>query len=155
MQRCVERCPTTLNFAANLKITDHLRLRCAWRGVWLFRCAWRGVPPAPQVPGPRLASLFLCLDSRQHIHWKRSADSRWSDWVLSNLIIWSQLIISHLIILQGVFSHWYPPKKLKYGKPRLGESTLTYIGQDTPNLVLINLFVLWTFWGGTSENNTL
>ena len=26
---------------------------------------------------------------------------------------------------QGVFFHWYPPKKLKYGKPRLGESTLT------------------------------
>ena len=23
------------------------------------------------------------------------------------------------------FLHWYPPKKLKYGKPRLGESTLT------------------------------
>ena len=23
------------------------------------------------------------------------------------------------------FSHWYPPKKFKYGKPRLGESTLT------------------------------
>ena len=21
--------------------------------------------------------------------------------------------------------HWYPPKKLKYGKPRLGKSTLT------------------------------
>ena len=28
------------------------------------------------------------------------------------------------IEIQGVF-HWYPPKKLKYGKPRLGESTLT------------------------------
>ena len=27
--------------------------------------------------------------------------------------------------IQGVFSHWYSPKKLKYGKPRLGESTLT------------------------------
>ena len=27
------------------------------------------------------------------------------------------------IIVQGVFFHWYPPKK--YGKPRLGESTLT------------------------------
>ena len=27
--------------------------------------------------------------------------------------------------IQGVFFHWYPPKKLKYGKPRLGESTLT------------------------------
>ena len=25
----------------------------------------------------------------------------------------------------GYFFHWYPPKKLKYGKPRLGESTLT------------------------------
>ena len=25
----------------------------------------------------------------------------------------------------GCFFHWYPPKKLKYGKPRLGESTLT------------------------------
>ena len=25
----------------------------------------------------------------------------------------------------GRFFHWYPPKKFKYGKPRLGESTLT------------------------------
>ena len=30
-----------------------------------------------------------------------------------------------LPIIQGVFFNWYPPKKLKYGKPRLGESTLT------------------------------
>ena len=29
------------------------------------------------------------------------------------------------LLIQGVFFHWYPPKKLKYGKPRLGESTLT------------------------------
>ena len=30
------------------------------------------------------------------------------------------------VIVQGVFFlHWYPPKELKYGKPRLGESTLT------------------------------
>ena len=28
-------------------------------------------------------------------------------------------------IIQGVFFHWASPKKLKYGKPRLGESTLT------------------------------
>ena len=27
--------------------------------------------------------------------------------------------------IQGVFLHWASPKKLKYGKPRLGESTLT------------------------------
>ena len=30
-----------------------------------------------------------------------------------------------LQLVQGVFLNWYPPKKLKYGKPRLGESTLT------------------------------
>ena len=28
-------------------------------------------------------------------------------------------------IVQGDFFNWYPPKKLKYGKPRLGESTVT------------------------------
>ena len=27
--------------------------------------------------------------------------------------------------IQGVFFNWYPPKKLKYGKHRLGESTAT------------------------------
>ena len=27
--------------------------------------------------------------------------------------------------LQGVFLHWASPKKLKYGKPRLGESMAT------------------------------
>ena len=34
--------------------------------------------------------------------------------------------------IQGVFLTG--KKKLKYGKPRLGESTLTWIGLDTPNL---------------------
>ena len=29
------------------------------------------------------------------------------------------------IYYTGCFFHWYPPKKLKYGKPRIGESTLT------------------------------
>ena len=27
--------------------------------------------------------------------------------------------------IQGVFLHWASPKKLKYGKPRLGDCTLT------------------------------
>ena len=31
----------------------------------------------------------------------------------------------HNMDITGCFFHWYPPKKLKYGKPRLGESTLT------------------------------
>ena len=47
----------------------------------------------------------------------RSAISGWVDgidWIVSG---WGEV--------QGVFFNWYPPKKLKYGKPRLGESTLT------------------------------
>ena len=31
----------------------------------------------------------------------------------------------HFCLYTGSFFHWYPPKKLKYGKPRLGEFTLT------------------------------
>ena len=30
-----------------------------------------------------------------------------------------------IIIIIMFFFNWYPPKKLKYGKPRLGESMLT------------------------------
>ena len=33
--------------------------------------------------------------------------------------------ILHRYIYTGCFFNWYPPKKLKYVKPRLGESTLT------------------------------
>ena len=45
------------------------------------------------------------------------------------------------------------PQKVKHGKPRLGESTLTQIVLDTPNLAQINFSVLRTFRGGTSEKN--
>ena len=38
----------------------------------------------------------------------------------------SNAILCLSVFLYRVFfSHWYPPKKLKYGKPGLGESTLT------------------------------
>ena len=40
----------------------------------------------------------------------------------------SAIVCSYIYIiytLYRVFFHWYPPKKLKYGKPRLGESTAT------------------------------
>ena len=38
----------------------------------------------------------------------------------------SNAILCLSVFLYRVFFfHWYPPKKLKYGKPRLGESTLT------------------------------
>ena len=41
----------------------------------------------------------------------------------ANLLV--QFFFGKARIIQGGFFHWYPPKKLKYGKPRLGESTLT------------------------------
>ena len=37
----------------------------------------------------------------------------------------NQVEVQILIQVQGVFFNWYPPKKLKYGKPKLGVSTLT------------------------------
>ena len=50
--------------------------------------------------------------------------------------------------LQGDFFHWYPPKNLKYGKPKLGESTLTQIVPDTreqsPQITPIHLkYLIW------------
>ena len=51
----------------------------------------------------------------------------------------------------------YPPKKIKYGKPRLGESTLTQIGLDTPNLTQPRLtFLYLELLGGVPvKKNTL
>ena len=44
--------------------------------------------------------------------------------------------------IQGVFFDLYLPKKLRYGKPMLGESTLTQIVLDTPSLAKINFQIL-------------
>ena len=60
--------------------------------------------------------------------------------------------------IKGDFLNSPPPKKEEeeeeeeevkvwIGKPGLGESTLTYIVLDTPNLALINFSVLGTCWG--------
>ena len=51
----------------------------------------------------------------QHIH---------ISWTISDIDMWQQIsnVSSDIDVVQGVFN-WYPPKKLKYGKPRLGEST--------------------------------
>ena len=67
-----------------------------------------------------------------------------------------QMLFIHVFLhVQGVFLHWASPKRLKYGKPRLGESTLTQIAQDTPNLAQINFSVLRHFRGRPSKKNTL
>ena len=57
--------------------------------------------------------------------------------------------------IQGVFFHWYPPKKSKYGKPRLGESTLTQIGLDTPNLAQIKFLYFELVMGVPVKKNSL
>ena len=73
-----------------------------------------------------------------------STDNVCSVW--DNYDVWQQQTLCK-IQHTGCFFNWYPPKKLKYRKPRLGESTLTLIGLDTPNIALINLFVLRIFRG--------
>ena len=50
----------------------------------------------------------------------------------------------------------YTGLKLKYGKPRLSESTLTQIGQDTPNLAQIYFLYFELFRGvPVKKKNTL
>ena len=46
---------------------------------------------------------------------------QYDDFLHENDLLYLYLII----FVQGVFFNWFPPKKLKYVKPRLGESTLT------------------------------
>ena len=60
----------------------------------------------------------------------RTSPERWQlchhCWLWQNLMTnFNDKYMTLLIIIQGVFLNWYPPKKLKYVKPRLGESTLT------------------------------
>ena len=44
---------------------------------------------------------------------------------LKRYLLKKKLRVTGRVYIQGVFFKWYPPKKLKYGKPGLGESTLT------------------------------
>ena len=93
--------------------------------------------PPPQARGPRVHEQFslqlLCVAKlcpptfqRQITLYSPVVGRRRR--VLSPLILapWNlQLSWETELIIQGVFFQWYPTKKLKYGKPRLGESTLT------------------------------
>ena len=67
-----------------------------------------------------------------------------NDWLVTMVLVVTQLLkeggtvpppfniiptlkVTNIIvtIIQGDFFHWNPPKKLKFGKPRLGEFTFT------------------------------
>ena len=45
--------------------------------------------------------------------------------IIDTLFVCLFVLSGHCIIHTGCFFNWYPSKKLKYGKPRLGESTAT------------------------------
>ena len=63
-----------------------------------LRCWWSG---APWYGGGQYAKSIQCFISINIF--QNFASPKW--------------------YIQGDFFHWYPPKKFKYGKPRLGEST--------------------------------
>ena len=55
---------------------------------------------------------------------------RTSSWNILHFTKYLHVPLDFKSIHTGCFFHWYPPKKLKNGKPRLGESTLTWIVLD-------------------------
>ena len=68
-----------------------------------------------------IAGLVHCLAGSTEHRFKTELKISYWQMKLAHML---HLIYLHMII-QGDFFHWYPPKKLKYGKPRLGESTST------------------------------
>ena len=100
---------------------------------------WTSSPPPGQIGlmlPPDIVNQFHQF-SRPQIHWKHGFNkTRFHDdqSILSRRMLEEQASLINIdcvdplgaFIYTGCFfSHWYPPKKLKYGKPRLGESTST------------------------------
>ena len=57
-----------------------------------------------------------------------------------------------LVLVQGVFSHWYPPKKFKVQKVIKSGLGQVYLGRSTSMQIhLTQVFHTLTFQGGTSE----
>ena len=69
-------------------------------------------------------SLTLCDLSKKTTYCRKHC----SDWRTLGTVEWWRLELdpaAWVWSIYRVFFHWASPKKLKYGKPRLGESTLT------------------------------
>ena len=76
-----------------------------------------------QVPPSRFhCHLLMCFEMLKHIPEVIIHPTRFYE---KGRVKFCQRKHPFVKYLQGVFFNWYPPKKLKYGKPRLGVSTLT------------------------------
>ena len=83
---------------------------------WCHRCMWRETenPIHNMIVGVVLGARLKWLGFWLSRGMTRYTHNMTSLTYLPNITTY----------IQGVFFHWYPPKKLKYGKPRLGESML-------------------------------
>ena len=80
----------------------------------------------PEIYGPdNLKYIFLLL-------WTHFYICKWS--MMGNWVFKFWVLKKCLLFVQGVFVPWPSPNKLKYEKPRLGESTLALIALYTFNL---------------------
>ena len=123
----------------------HLRSRClrswCWLSLWARSYQLRPLPTYPGVWTIEEAAWLLFsmnwqLLPKKLVNCKRGhlINSNWSPFYATNkmgcnkalplsryFVSWQNL---NMAIIQGVFLTGTPPKKLKYVKPRLGESTL-------------------------------
>ena len=74
------------------------------------------------VPGALMVSGALTHGQRCPVLWEFLTQT--GQWV-PLLSAHNPSSEQHNTFVQGVFFNWYPPKKLKYVKSQLGESTLT------------------------------
>ena len=76
--------------------------------------------------GEDLAILSLCNHSIIGVRQFRQAEGQEGDEVGCMCSLSVLVVNSGILGYTGFFFlRWYPPKKFKYGKPRLGESTST------------------------------
>ena len=112
----------TFGEAVKLFILVKLLYKLLWNFWWSCKTFYGRVDHLSPLSGcPPIYDD--CADKGRFVHyWPITVMMRVAElfWVAStigdNWLSWSKFL---------VFFHWYPPKKLKYGKPRLGESTLT------------------------------
>ena len=78
----------------------------------------------PECLSPLCQNQVFGLVWRILLH-KMDDPSQHRNRIKSNIMNIDSFFWQNYTIVQGVFFNWYPPKKLKYGKPRLGVSTLT------------------------------
>ena len=89
------------------KMRSDNMIKCQWKykcHIWDKLRIWSNVNPMVFSGKSALTSFSLKMPTSKMVR---------------------KVFCSNLCLIQGVFLHWASPKKLKYEKPRLDESTLT------------------------------